>query len=309
MRPASHRYLPMRLFSLLVSVVCITSGFADQPQAVFGTRQFVEYLPGSLPVVIGAPHGGSLKPDDLPDRKDGKVMKDAFTQELARMIRADMIARFGAAPHLIICRLHRSKLDCNREVVEAAQGSPQAVQAYEEFHAWITRACDSVQKKDGAGLYLDLHGHRHEHGLVEIGMLVPATKLALSDAGLDAGDFIARQSSLRELDQRSPQTFSALIRGSQSLGGLLEARGFASIPSPAHPSPEGGPYYNGAYDVETHGSRLQGSVSAVQIECPFENVRQTEEKRKKFSEALCESLDEFFRVHFGRSLKTTAPAR
>ena len=307
MKSTQERLTRMRFQTLfLVLGLCGVFARADQPRAVYGTRQYIEYLPGTLPIVIGAPHGGSLKPKELQDRKDGKVMQDAFTQELARLIRDDMTRRFGAAPHLIICRLHRSKLDCNREVGEATQGSPEATQAYTEFHGFITQACAAVEKESGAGLYIDLHGHRHEQSLVEIGVLVAGTKLDLTNTELDAGEFIARQSSLRELDKRSPQSFSALLRGPQSLGGLLQSHGFASIPSPAHPSPAGKPYYNGAYSVETHGSRARGTVSAVQIECPFENVRENRESREKFSAALCDALHEFFRVHFGRSLKATA---
>ena len=299
-------------FSILFLGFGLCGGFAvaDQTRGVFGAHEYVEYLPGSLPIVIGAPHGGSLKPQEIPDRKDGKVVQDAFTQELARLIRDDMTKRFGAAPHLIICRLHRSKVDCNREIGEAAQGNPSATQAYNEFHGFITQACEAVEKQSGAGLYIDLHGHRHEQELVEIGGLVAGTKLALSDAALDAGDFIARQSSLRELDKRSPQSFSALLRGPQSLGGLLEARGIPAIPSPAHRSPGTNLYFNGAYDVETHGSRAHGSVSAVQIECPFTTVRQKPDSRMKFSSALCDALEEYFRVHFAKELKSNAaPAR
>ncbi len=275
----------------------------DPLQPVFGDKRYIEYLPGTLPVIIGAPHGGTLRPEEIPDRKLGKTMQDAATQELARLIRDDMTKRFGAAPHLITCLLHRSKVDCNREVDEAAQGDPAATQAYADFHGFITRASAAVAKASGAGLYIDLHGHRHEQELVEIGTLVTASKLDMTDEQLDAGDFIARQSSVRELDKRSPQSFSALLRGPQSLGGLLEARGFASVPSPAHPSPGANPYYNGAHSVEAHGSRLAGTISALQIECPFEAVREKEATRIKFSGALCDALEVFFRTHFAIELK------
>lgn len=290
--------------------LCGGSAVADQSKPVFGSHEYIEYLPGTLPIVIGAPHGGSLKPKEIPERKEGKVVQDAFTQELARLIRDDMTKRFGAAPHLIICRLHRSRLDCNREIAEAAQGDATATQAFNDFHGFITQACDSVQKSFGAGLYIDLHGHRHEQELVEVGGLVKANALAKNDAELDAGDFIARQSSLRELDKRSPQSFSALLRGPQSLGGLLEKRGFAAIPSPTHPAPGAAAYFNGAYDIETHGSREHGTVSAVQIECPFTTVREKPDSRMRFSAALCDALEEYFHVHFAMDLKSkTAPAK
>lgn len=294
----------MRFAILILSIgLLLGRAVAEQPKAIFGAHEYIEYLPGSLPIVIGAPHGGSLKPRELPDREEGKTMQDAFTQELARTIRESMIGRFGAAPALVICRLHRSKLDCNREVNEATQGSPGARQAFDDFHSFINQACDAVGKQAGAGLYIDLHGHRHEQELVEVGALVRAEKLAMSDAELDAGDFIPRQSSIRELDKRSPESFSALLRGPRSLGGLLEARGFAAIPSPAHPAPGNNPYFNGAYSVAAHGSRDKGTISAIQIECPFKAVREKPESRAKFSATLCDALEEYFRVHFQMDLK------
>lgn len=277
-------------------------------EAVFGTNGYIEYLAGGLPIIIGAPHGGTLKPAGIPDRKEGKVAQDSFTQELARLMREDMQKRFGAPPHLIICRLHRLKVDCNREIAEAAQGNAEAARAHGEFHDFIKQACNAAREKFGTGLYLDLHGHRHEEALVEVGQLIPGSKLAMSNDELDAGSLVSRQSSIRELDQRSPQSFSALLRGPQSLGGLLEARGFPSIPSPTHAAPTAGQlYFSGSYNIETHGSRDGGTVSALQIECPFKGVREKPELRAKFSAALCEALAEYMRVHFALELGRQGP--
>lgn len=294
-----------RSLSLLIVLLLgrIAACFAGEPRAIFGVDQYVEYLPGHLPVIIGAPHGGTLKPESIANRTVGRVAQDSFTQEMARQMREEMRRQFGAAPHLIVCRLHRLKVDCNREVREAAQGNAAAETAYREFHGFIATARGRVQQDFGCGLYIDLHGHRHAQQLVEIGQLVPATKLDLSDAQLDAGDFISRQSSIRELDRRSPYSFSALLRGPKSLGGLLEARGFSSTPSPAHPSPGNHEYYNGAYDVEIHGSRTSGTVSAVQIEAPFKGARDTPENRAHFVVALSEALGEYFEAHFQMPLK------
>lgn len=281
---------------------------AEQSKAVFGSHEYIEYLPGALPVVISAPHGGTLKPGEITDRQDGKVIQDSFTQELARLIRDDMEKRFGAPPHLVICRLHRSKLDCNREIGEAAQGDVIAAKAHAEYHAFLTQACGTMEKHFGAGLYIDLHGQKHEERLVEIGTLITAEKLALTDAQLDVGSLVSRQSSIRELDARSPRSFAELMRGKTSLGGMLEARGYAAIPSPAYPAPKPKQlYFTGAYDVATHGSREGGTVSAVQVECPFEGVRDSKEHRAKFSAAFCDAMEDFFRVHFAMDLKDAKP--
>lgn len=299
--------LPAQLLHLPFGLMIASSFAADAAKREFGTNQYVERIAGGLPVIIGAPHGGTLKPAGIPSRTAGVVAQDSHTQELARMIREEMERQFGAAPHLIVCRLHRLKADCNREIKEAAQGNAEAERAFREFHAFIAKSRAEAERRFGCGLYIDLHGHRHEDALVEIGALVPAAKLNLTNAKLDAGGLVSRMSSIRELDARSPQPFSQLLRGPKSLGGLLEARGFPSVPSPGHPSPGLKPYFNGAYNIETHGSRSGGTVSAVQIECPFAGVRDKAENRRRFAKALSESLGEYFKAHFGFSL--TAKAR
>ncbi len=74
---------------LFVSLSFIAAAFAaDEPdsKAVFGTQRYVEYIPGELPLVISAPHGGLLKPKSVADRTYGVVDADANTQDLARRI-------------------------------------------------------------------------------------------------------------------------------------------------------------------------------------------------------------------------------
>ncbi len=299
------------LCALLCSILHPLYSDDVSQRPAFGTDNHIEYIPGTLPIIIGAPHGGSLTPDTLPDRDEGKVLRDGNTQEIARELRDDMLRRYGAAPHLIVCLLHRKKVDCNREIKEAAQGNPAAERAHSEFHSFISQARAAVEKKHSAGLYLDMHGQRHKEQLVEFGYFIPASKINLSDAELEAATLVARQSSVRELDARSPQSFVALLRGPQSLGALLEARGIPSIPSPAHPSPGTTEYYSGAYDIETHGSLRSGTISAVQVEMPWVGVRDTKDNRARFVAALSESLGEYFAAHFKMPLgkKLGGPAQ
>jgi len=274
-----------------------------QPPVEYGADKFIEYQPGGLPLIIGAPHGGYLKPKHLGDRTYGVVDQDSNTQELARMIQAALVQKLGAAPHLVVCRLHRSKVDVNREIVEAAQGGLGAEQAWRDWQGFIIKAKAIVLKQFGTGLYIDLHGQRHKEARVELGYMIGADKLRLDDALLEKSTLLIRQSSIRELDQRSPANFVELLRGASSLGGLLQARGFASVPSPDLPAPkESEQYFRGGFNTDTHGSRQGGSFNAVQIECPWLGVRDTPSNRAKFVDALTDVLPLWFRSHFGLPL-------
>ncbi len=265
---------------------------------------YIEVRSGTLPIILTVPHGGSLKPSNVLARRYGVTGTDSNTIPLSEMIIEELAARYGGKPHVIISRLHRTKLDPNRDLEEAAQGDPTAVAAWHRFHDSAQKACNTVMKKSGMGLLLDIHGHRHLDQRVELGYLVKAEILKHSDAELNADAALIASSSIRDLDKRSPQSFAELVRGPQSLGGLLEFRGFRCIPGPSKANPAFlAGYYSGVYDITAHGSRTGGTVSAIQVECPWNNVRDVPENQRRFAIALAESLGVYFEVHFGRKLK------
>lgn len=295
-------------FIVMVSLLACPSQHAGEV-ARMGDADHVEYLPGTLPIIIAAPHGGTLRPEGMPNRSFGRVAQDSYTQELARALSEKMLQRHGARPHLVICRLHRMKVDCNRELDEAAQGDPVASQAWHDFQNFIGEAKQVVMKRHGYGLFIDLHGHRHPEARVELGYLLGRQTLQRADAELDSDESARNSHSLRDLMRRTPATFVELLRGESSLGGLLQKRGFASLPSPGNAAPLGDEeYFSGGYNTQIHGSLNGGSISGLQIECPFKGVRDHPENREKFAVALTEALGEWWLAHFGNKLEA-APAR
>lgn len=266
--------------------------------------KYIEVHAGTLPIVLTVPHGGGMKPDNILTRRYGVTGADSNTIPLATAIAEELQAHYGGRPHLIISRLHRSRLDPNREIVEAAQGDAKAEAAWQLFHDSARKACAEVARQHGSGLLLDIHGHRHLDQRVELGYLVRGEQLRASDAALNADTALISSSSVRELDQRSPQTFAELLRGPQSLGGLLERYGARCLPAPSKAAPgKLAGYFSGAYDVTAHGSRSGGTVSAIQVECPWNNVRDTVDNQRRFARVLAESLGEYFAIHFGKKLR------
>jgi hypothetical protein len=252
---------------------------------VYGARNFVEYVPGAMAVVISVPHGGAVTPSDIPNRTVGTTVTDNNTIELGRAIAAALEARTGRTPHLVITHLRRTKLDANREVVEATAGNPQAAQAWTEYHAFVDTAKAIAVAQHGFAVYLDLHGHGHPIARLELGYLLSAASLRLEDAALNAG-FLA-SSSLRGLPPLQ-RPFAEVLRGPTSLGGLLAVRGFPAVPSPAMPSPGNDPYFDGGYSTQRHTG---GAVVGLQLEANFTGVRDTDASRRAFASALAESLD------------------
>jgi hypothetical protein len=213
---------------------------------------YVEFTPGDAPVVLVAPHGGTLVPSTLPDRRcSGCVTTaDLNTQELARAVADTFYARTGTRPHLVINRLHRRKFDANRDRADATGGT-------------VLRQTDD----------------------------------ALTAANAMATTSVARLASTT----RSPGDRGVpLLRGPNSLGALLVARGVPAVPSPADPAPRvGEEYFTGGYNTERHGSLGGGPLDAVQIESHFAGVRDNATNRGLFARALVDALLVYLGRHYG----------
>jgi hypothetical protein len=266
-------------------------------QTYFGRNNYIEYIAGNSPYIVSAPHGGILTPGEIPDRTGNvETVRDTNTEELARAISAAIFAREGKYPHIIICRLSRKKIDPNRELEEAAQGNPYAIQAWKEFQSFIDTAKQAIIRDFGKGFYVDIHGHGHTIQRLELGYLLSSASLALSDNSLDAASFYRNSSSIRTMVPLSGMSFSQLLRGPKSLGSLFESRGFPSVPSAAQPNPGNDLYFSGGYNTARHGSSGGGAISGVQIECNMTGVRDTEESRARFAQAFAEAIDAYWSV-------------
>jgi hypothetical protein len=232
-----------------------------------GALQYVDFTAGTLPLIVSAPHGGTLQPASIPNRTgpNASTVRDANTEVLAEDIHAAFATRTGGTPHTIIVRLHRIKLDANREIVEAAEGNPIAERTWREYHGFIEAAREAVLAQHGRGFYIDLHGHGHAIQRLELGYMLSASELAGTDAALNAPAMV-QKSSIRTLATAGPRTHAELLRGQHSLGTLLEARGFPSVPSTQQPNPGSDPYFSGGYNTGRHSSRNGGTIDGVQIE-------------------------------------------
>ena len=269
------------------SAVC-----ANTPGAsCFGRNSYVEYTVGDLPIVISVPHGGALAPATIPDRTSGTTVTDTNTIELGRAVAQAFLSRTGRPVHLVLCHLRRIKLDANREVVEAAQGNSEAMQAWSEYHGFLEQATRDVVSRGGRGIYVDLHGHGHAKARLELGYLLTGTVLDRSNEELDAQGVVT-QSSLRLAMMFTASSFSEMLRGATSLGARLAP--VPSVPSPADRSPGADPFFEGGYSTARHTATVPG----LQIESHF-GVRDSATSRAAFASTLVEAVLAFMRDHLG----------
>lgn len=266
-------------------------------------RGWIEYQAGNAPLVLIAPHGGSLTPSELPDRScSGCVTgNDLGTQELARAVVDAFVRRTGVRPHLVVNRLHRRKFDGNRELPEASGGTA----ALNAPFAWMQAALDSstgrVTKSFARGLVIDLHGHGHAIPRLELGYLLSDSDLRQTDAALTASTAMTRTSIARlSNDARGTDRGVSLLRGPNSLGALLTAGGYPSVPSPATPAPLAAEeYFDGGYNTRRNGSVTGGTLDAIQIESHLNGVRDNATSRAAFADVLAAALVTYLDRHYG----------
>ena len=114
----------------------VPSGLVVAGQSYFGRDNYIEYIAGNSPVVFTAPQGGMIRPSDFATRTCGITGADLNTQELVRAMQTQYFRRTGKYPHVVINRLHRSKMDANRDLSEATWGGdPRAGIVWTEWHA------------------------------------------------------------------------------------------------------------------------------------------------------------------------------
>lgn len=272
------------LMGLVAALALFTlPGASSAPQ---GISAHVDIEAGELPLIMSAPHGGQVRPAAVPDRTQAAVVNDWRSQELARELADEIETLTGMRPHLVINRLHRSKLDPNRSLEHGAQGSAVAARAWQAYHAGLEDASEAVVADCGWGLYVDLHSFGEWGRGIEIGYGLSHEALSEDDEDLSRRRFVYG-SNLRHAALYSEQSLAELLRGPESLGGLLQARGYWAVPSPRHPRPDPG-YFDGGYSVYRHGPQRGRGVDAVQIEVPYNLLRELQ--RERFVGALAVSL-------------------
>lgn len=266
-----------------------------------GQESYVTFLPGNMPLIISIPHDGYLMTDEIPERPCVNCAKnrDIYTLEIGLGMRDVIYRMTGHYPYVIINNLHRTRLDPNRNIEEAAGGNQEAEKAWNRFQGYIDSASALVTGEFGKGLFIDLHGHRHLIKRTELGYLLSGEELQFDDEMLDMGTF-TEYSSIRNLAStyQGVISFSRLLRGPSSLGSMLGDLGYPTVPSSQIPFPAAGePFFSGGYNTTRHGSSAGGTIDGIQIELDLD-LRNNMARRDRLVEDLSKVLLEFIRIHY-----------
>ena len=273
----------------------------------YGRESYIEYYAGNLPIILSAPHGGQLIPNEISDRTYGTLVTDANTYELTKTIMDSMIVKFGGYPHVILCKLKRTKLDANRDSSEAAQENRYALRAWQEYHHYIEVAKKKIEDSQGNGLFIDIHGHgKNPDGFYDLrtwlGYLISSEELDQSDEILNTNSYQSK-SSINNWVDSSSYSFIEVLRGKVSFGSILDSLGYKSLPSENDLSPSGMRYFSGGYNTARHGSRGGGVISAIQIELPKPGIRENQSTWSSFSKSINSTISTYYNIHLNKNIE------
>jgi len=202
-------------------------------------------------IVLTVAHGGSLKPSYIPSRSSSrhseycpssgcKTFRDSYTKEIALETAEHVISNYCKVPYVVVNELHRSRLDANREIGEAAQGNVIAEEAWESFHNFIADAQELVKAEFGTvtgedgligmqGILIDVHGYVGKDWDRENGSPLIQWGYRFTKDALDPNNFCPlddrpksyQASTLSHARNMQGHSIECLVRGPQSLGSRM----------------------------------------------------------------------------------------
>lgn len=261
---------------------------------------FIDHRRGNLPLIIVAPHGGDQRPDWIDDRScaNATIVQDQYTRAIALRIEEALMAR-GYRPYLVATTMHRIKVDLNRSMANSFCSDNSTNALWTLFHNQINQYRQEIEQTHGRGLLIDLHGHGHPIQKIELGYLRNGSDLRAFAQQPESTT--ATMVSVRNAVVEHPQgnSLSDLLIGPQALGSLLSAQGFLAIPAEGDIAPnEGDAFFSGGYITQVYGSREGGRIDAIQLELNRQGLRDTNENRTAFANAMAEILLDYLSYHY-----------
>jgi N-formylglutamate amidohydrolase len=217
---------------------------ADEPKPA----DLVLVQKGTLPIIVSAPHGGSMKVPGVPERSGKGVanfyaVSDSNTLELTEVFAAELEKQLGGKPWLVVARFDRKYIDANRPP-EGAYETDKAKPYYDAYHDALTAACKAVKKEFGRGILLDVHGQGEFDDAICRGTQNGKTVTLLKE-----------------------RFFWPAVSGKRSVLGQMQRGGYKVRPDCDAPEKtKEDAKFSGGYTVGTYGSHTGYGIDAIQLE-------------------------------------------
>lgn len=250
---------------------------AAQPADPISPTDLITIQRGTIPIIISAPHGGSIRVPNSKDRTaPGSVtVRDVNTADMALLVSQRITDKLGAKPYFVIAQFSRKDADANRAEDEAAENDAARVQ-YRAYHRALAAAVKECRDKYGHALLIDLHGQvRRPEALVR-GTRNGKTVTALTRrAGAES------------------------LTGPDSVFGQLKAAGYPIIPDAEGPEENAAKetFFDGGYIVAHYGSDQEGGIDTIQIEVGSQRSNALLKVSRDIADAVAHCAQKYYKTN------------
>lgn len=237
----------------------------------------VTFQRGTLPIIISAPHGGSVRVPGSKDRtaQGAVTVRDVNTAEMALLASQRITDRLGGKPWVVIAQFSRKDADANRTESEGVENDAARAH-YQAYHRALALAVKECREKHGDALLIDLHGQIKRPEALVRGTRNGTTVTSLTKRyGLEA------------------------ITGPDSLFGQLKAKGHPILPDATDPEEGAGreTFFDGGYIVTHYGSDPANEppgIDAIQIEVGSQRSDSLLKVSRDIAEAAVHTLKTYY---------------
>ncbi len=262
--------------TLRALALMLTLAVSSASAQTYATNEFLQVQRGELPIIITAPHGGSLAIPGVPrrlgpevERTSGKFVtgQDTRTFELATATAKRVEEITGKKPYLVASKAHRQFMDPNRPEKEGVEHEKARV-VHAAFHGQVREFVDELRKQFPNGaLLLDIHGQ--------------ATSAETIFRGTQNGTTV-----MKMVERHG----AVALTGEESILGYLASKGIKVSPTNTPPgTPPESKGFGGGHIVRTYGSHTTNGVDAIQLEFGG-GFRMDVKKREATAKTLAEAI-------------------
>jgi N-formylglutamate amidohydrolase len=235
-------------FAVLAILLCAGAWLAvptvaksARPEEAVAPAELVSAQRGTLPIILSAPHGGSIRVEGSKDREEGVTVKDLRTAEIAWLTSQRLAEKLDGKVYLVIAQFSRKDADANRSADEACENKAAAAQ-YNAYHRALREYADEVRKAHGRGLLVDIHGQaKHPDKIMRGTRDGKSVKALLDEYG------------------------ESVVTGDHSLFGELAKQGYGVLPALDGKDLKEN-MFDGGYITEHYGSHHKNGIDAIQVE-------------------------------------------
>jgi len=236
-------------------------------------KDYLEKKEGYTNLLISAPHGGGIKPFNIPRRSTGQRLMDTYTRRISTALYNSFYP--SAKPYALISDIHRSRVDLNRSLRKCSDGNRKAESIWKSWDFMMQTYQDGIRMRYDNGLYVDIHSH-NDGDYFELGY------------NLSADDYMELHDTRKVKAESTLDTLGHdpydMIFGRHSIKTSLESFGYRTL-MPRH----GEKYFNGGRNIEVYSGN---GIGAIQIECPVSFLR-TKYARDKVVYAIFFAIQRF----------------